>query len=69
MSGLMSTECSREDSFVKHKIEKDGITPLVDNLKDLKEFVYIRLKAIKDTKNQAASVETIRNYWNNFTGA
>ncbi|OAP53882.1 hypothetical protein AYL99_11904 [Fonsecaea erecta] len=55
--------------YVDHMSETKQRIPCTDNLEDLKDFVYIRAKVIKGTQNKTASVETVRNYWNNFTGA
>ena len=35
----------------------------------LKDSIRIQAIAIKGTKNLEARVETVRNYWNTFTGA
>jgi hypothetical protein len=55
------------DSYVNDEKEK-GNQPSAYNLKDLKGFMWVRAHAIRGTKRKPASVETVRNYWNNFTG-
>jgi hypothetical protein len=49
-------------------LKEKGKRPSAYNLTDLKRFMRVRAYAIKGTKGLPASVETVRNYWNNFTG-
>jgi hypothetical protein len=49
-------------------VKEKGRRPSAYNLTDLKRFMRVKAHAINGTKSLPASVETIRNYWNNFTG-
>lgn len=55
-------------SFSNDELKEKGRRPSAYCLTDLKGFMRIRAYAVTGTKGLPPSVETVRSYWNHFTG-
>lgn len=61
----LKTPLNEENRFVK----EESPDASAYDLKSLKQFIRLQAQSIDGTRNKNACVETVRHYWNMFTGA
>ncbi|KKY22682.1 putative carbonic anhydrase 2 [Phaeomoniella chlamydospora] len=57
------------EDYVNNEMNETGREPSAYNLEDLERFMEIRAEAIHGVDDLPPGQESVRNYWNNFTGA